>query len=188
MFISLCNNLYGQESNAISDSIVEKFIAWEIDNSEKNSEDQKIWKKRINQRVIPWEEALIDMIESAQFPNNFENQFKQIIELDNSSNNGQLKTISELFSNEDVIFLKLQYENARKKTEWSCKSRKGQIKKNPKNNFYSYSIPLFDKTKTIAILYKEFYCGSVCSYGYLNIYRKENGIWKLYKSTNCWMS
>lgn len=190
IFIIFSNNLYCQESIIVSESIIENFIKWEIDNSERNSLDNKNQKK-ISDKPILWKEALIDNFENLQNYNSFENKFKEIISIEkkySSKKNDDLKNISELFDEKGIQFLKLQFENNSAPKSWNDIFDKAKVKRNPKNNYYSYTIPLFDKSFTTAILYKEFHCGSLCAYGYLNIYKKENGTWKLYKSLNCWIS
>jgi len=193
IFIGLTKYSYSQTYSAIvSDSIIENFIVWEIDNTDKYYYDQKLWKKRIEERIIHWEEALIDHILSqAYIPNSFENQFEIMIMQDKNysrNSNKVLKSIPELFDKKDVEYLKMQFENTQRNIVWEFNSKKSNLKKKPKNKYYTYSIPLFNKSHTIAILYKVFYCGSLCASGDLNIYVKESGKWKLYKSIGCWMS
>ena len=191
-FISLINQSYSQTYNSfVSDSIIENFISWEIENSSKNSKDQKLWKKRISKRVIHWEEALIGMIGSAHFPNSFENQYQQMIYEDKSWSSRyykDLKYIPELFNKEDLKYLQLQFENTNRNLEWGFKSEAGSFKNKPRNKYYTYTTPLFNKYHTIAIIYKEFNCGTLCAYGRLFIYVKEEENWKLYKEIGCWVS
>ena len=178
-------------NSIVSDSIIENFMVWEIDNSGKYSTDSKFFKKKVNTYVIHWDNAIISLIESAISPNSFENQFEQMIYQDKSYSSTyykELKRIPEIVDEADIDFLKLQYENAERNKQWKFNSEKVRLKRNSNNNYYTYSTPLFNKEYTIAILYKEFFCGSVCAYGHLNIYMKENGQWKLYKSIFCWQS
>lgn len=179
-FVILISKSYSQNYNsAVSDSIIQNFMNWEIDNSLKYAEDQRLWKKRIEKRIIPWQEALIDHIGSAGWPNTFENQFEQI-------KSKSFVGFKELINQNDITFFKFQFES-KKEDNWNIRPSKGNIKKS-KTKYYSYTTPLFNETYTIAILYKEFYCGTLCAYGNLNFYKKENGKWSLYRSIQCWVS
>jgi len=46
----------------------------------------------------------------------------------------------------------------------------------------------FNQTKDIAVVYYEWFCGSLCGGGNLAILRKENGRWKIEETLNLWIS
>ncbi len=179
-------------STKISDTTIEDFMAWEINDTLSQSTYKKFKTLQIHSSIIPWQEALIDFMGISQIPISFENQFNQIIRQDEAYSRSSKDTNSvkliELLNDDDISYLKLQFENSIQNANWKFEFPKSKIKKHPKNNFYSFTIPLFNESHSLAIVYKEFYCGSMCAYANLNIYKKENEIWKLYKSFGCWMS
>ena len=183
-FFLICHVSYSQRhSKIVNDEIIQELIIIDIDNSPKDRSD-KIGKKRINNGRIFWTQAIISIF-SENSNDTFEHQFEALIQ--SERNNSELKKISELFDNHDIKFLKEQFENEIR-NPWIFKAKKGTLKKNPKNNFYSYSIPLFDIEFETAIIYKEFFCGSLCAYGTVEVYRKDKGKWKHYKSIALWIS
>lgn len=183
-FISI--DLFSQTySNTLDDKIILEIITFEIDNSPKYNSDRKIGKKKINESKILWSEAMITLI-SEHPPLTFEYQFEALVNRDGQYNR-QLNRISDFFNKDDINYLREQFENEID-TSWMFKSKKGKIKKNPRNNFYTYSNPLFDIGLTTALIYKEFYCGSLCAYGTVEVYRKENNKWKHFKTIPLWIS
>lgn len=192
IFLGLTSQMISQTySGTISDSLIENFVIWEIDHSSKHPDESKLWNRKIAKKIIPWEEALISLLGSAGFPNSFENQYQQLLSQDKSWTlryGNDLKYISELLSESDIKFLKLQFDSNGKDAQWTFKTSKFNIKNNPRKNFYSYTIPLFNKSHNIAILYKEFFCGSACAEGRILIYVLENNHWRLYKDIPCWIS
>lgn len=46
----------------------------------------------------------------------------------------------------------------------------------------------FNQTKDKAVVYYEWFCGSLCGDGNLAILRKENGNWKIEEILNLWIS
>ncbi len=182
----ICHTSYSQtHSQVVDDEIIHELIIHEIDNSPKNRSDKIFGKKRINSRQILWSEAIISIL-SENSIDTFEFQFEALVQRDRNIKS-EFKKIDELFDSEDITYLREQFENEIVNS-WNFKAKKVTIKKNPRNNFYSYSIPLFDKEFQTAIIYKEFYCGSLCAYGTVEVYQKNNGKWKHYKSISLWIS
>lgn len=97
--------------------------------------------------------------------------------------------IDTLFDEAEIESLFNQF-TALKDTVWSHKIRGANIKeRNSKRNFYSYSIPIFTTDFTYVFLKKTFYCGNVCAYGGVYLYKKSNGnSWELVTILNGWMS
>lgn len=178
LFVFALNANSQTYSNIIKDKEIENLLLWDIDNTVKYSEDQKLWKKKIKETIIPWNEALIQHM-SGNPPYDFGYQMTELIK--------KFKKTNELFSELDFEYMKMQFDNELTK-DWKLKCKKGKLIENPKNNYYSYSIPLFDKTHSKAIIYKEFFCGSVCAYGTVEIYVKSENEWKLFESVFLWMS
>lgn len=189
-FITMFKSYSQTYSNKILDSEIETFLKWEITDAIEQNQYKRSKKIKLNAQLIPWQEALIGMLGSANVPNTFENQVNQIIQLENQylKRFDSLPKFKAIFDIDDITYLKSQFENSHQKAAWKFDFSNVRMKKRPHNNFYSYTIPLFNKAHTIAILYKEFYCGSLCASGTVKIYKKENGVWKLYKSIGCWVS
>lgn len=62
-------------------------------------------------------------------------------------------------------------------------------KKQVRPNRHYYSIPLFSLDKNYAIVFEEYYCGSLCAYGGYHVYKKvENYKWKEITVVHSWMS
>ena len=93
----------------------------------------------------------------------------------------------EIFNNNDIEYMKEQFENELK-NNWTFETKKSKLKNRLKKDFYSYTIPLFSKDKSKAIIYKEFYCGSLCAYGTIEILEKKDNKWNFYDSMFLWMS
>lgn len=185
-FFFICQVSYSQRySIIVNDEIIHEVIIFDIDNSPKNISDRIFGKKKINRERILWKEALISIFNENSIAT-FEYQFEALVQRDRN-NDLELNHISELFDKEDIPHLREQFENEIENS-WKFKAKKGTIKKNPRNNFYSYSIPLFDREYKTAIIYKEFFCGSLCAYGTVEFYRKDNGKWIHYKSIALWIS
>jgi len=172
-------------SNIVSDSLINKLLILDIDNRPKIYDDQRIWKKRINDKPIPWSEAMILIISPETSDFNF--QKKALIRKDKRQSN-KLKKLTEIFSKTDFDFMEKQF-NSERKNKWNFKTKKGRLKRNPKRKFYSYTVPLFNENLTKAILYSEFGGGcKYCDEARVLIYIKKRETWKLYKTISLWRS
>jgi hypothetical protein len=52
----------------------------------------------------------------------------------------------------------------------------------------SFSAPVFLRNYTLCLFYSGYSCGELCGSGALNLYKKENGKWKVYKRYCSWIS
>jgi hypothetical protein len=82
----------------------------------------------------------------------------------------------EKFSEEDLAFLRAQY-NTIKDTTWNFTHRSIIFKKKHRINYFEYSIPLFNKQRNIAVMWRYTYCGSLCMYSELHTYELFDGKW-----------
>jgi hypothetical protein len=172
-------------SSIIPDGIINELITYEIINSKKSNNDYKILRKRISKVPIKWNNAIINIL-NIDTSLTFEIQYNALIDRDKQYNFG-LKKINELFNENDINYLKEQFDNELNK-EWNLNLGKIKLIRNPKKRNYSYSIPLFNIEKNKAIIYKEFYCGSLCAYGSIEIYIFKDESWMHYKSIPLWIS
>ena len=172
-------------SGIVSDTLIESVLMAEIENQPKHSDDRNFWKKRIYSVPISWKQAIIKLISKP--PYDFSFQKEELINRD-SRYNPNLKKITELFDNDDFEYIKKQFYSELK-NNWSFETRKSTLKEHPTKNYYTYSIPLFDRKKEKAIIYTEFLgCGSTCGEGQILVYLKKNNKWNLYKKINTWIS
>ncbi len=171
--------------NRISKNDIVEVIKWEIDNADKNPDDKGIWKKRINDKPIKWIDATINLTKYEPY-SDF-NQLLQDIETQDKKKDFKLKKISDLFDKNDIEFMQKQFDNELARS-WYFKTDKGKLIENPKKDFYSYTKPIFNKTKSFAIIYKEFYCGSVCAYGTIVILKKNGNNWSINRTIRLWIS
>lgn len=182
----VCDISFSQTySEIVDDEIIHELIIFEINNSPKNRSDRVIGKKRVNSKRILWSNAMISIIDYKP-PVAFENQIEKLFKRDNRYN-PELTKLMDLLSNADINYMKEQFENETEE-QWNFKAKKGRISDNPRNKFYTYSVPLFNKEHTIAIIYKEFYCGNLCAAGTVEVYIKKNDKWEHYKSIGLWVS
>ncbi|MBB6682435.1 hypothetical protein H4O20_13375 [Aequorivita sp. 609] len=87
----------------------------------------------------------------------------------------------------DLFFMENQYKTI-KKTEWKFEHRKLKLKKKYRKSYFKYSIPIFNKDKTLAIMWRYQYCGSLCAYSELHIYELKDGVWKIKELIEGWIS
>ena len=178
-------NIHSQEySGIVSDSDINELLVYQIDNQPKHNDDRKLWKKRIYDNPVSWSQVIIKLISSP--PYDFEFQKTELINRDKRYNR-ELEKITELFSESDFEFMKEQF-NSEQKKKWTFNAEKGNIDDNPKKNYYSFSIPLFNEKYDKSIIYSEFGgCGNLCGEGEILVYVKTNNKWKLYKSIPLWI-
>ena len=171
--------------NRISKNDIVEVIKWEIDNADKNPDDKGIWKKSINSKPIKWKNATISILKYEPY-SDVEQLLKDIDKQDRTKKN-ELKNLSKLFDKNEIEFIQKQFNNELARS-WYFKTKKGTLKDNPKKNYYSYSKPIFNRTKTLAIVYKEFHCGSLCAYGSIIILEKQDNKWSIYRTIRLWVS
>jgi len=64
----------------------------------------------------------------------------------------------------------------------------GYRKKFGNGGFHTFSLPLFSKDKSIAIIKTGYHCGSLCGSGGIHIYKKVTGKWICVSSLKNWIS
>ena len=167
-------------SAQIPDSIILNFMDWELKNGQKFAEGGKLrFRKKTSCKILKMD-AL-----NFVYPDSLSTRDWQYrLFLFN-----RYTKIDTLFSETEIESLFIQF-NALKDTVWSHKIRGANIKKGTiRRNYYSYSIPIFTPDFTFVFLNKTFYCGSVCAYGGVYLYKKnDENSWELVTILNGWMS
>jgi hypothetical protein len=90
-------------------------------------------------------------------------------------------------SKEDLEYMKSQYVSTNE-TTWNFKHKKLKLKKRHRAGDYQYSVPLFTRDGTRAIMWRYKYCGSLCAYSELHMYNLKNGKWEITELIHGWMS
>lgn len=167
-------------SAKVSDSTILAFMKWEIENGEKYSEGRKLrMKRKTSSKMLKFDTLNFYYPDSLH---QYDWQYREF--LFNRHNK-----IDTLFSSEDIDSLFTQF-NAIKDTVWCHKISGAKIKKwkSPKNQ-YKYSVPIFSSDNKYVLIKKSFYCGNLCAYGGVYLYKNTgNNKWEMLKILNGWMS
>ena len=176
-FALISNFLFGQTYNSvILDSEIEAFIQWEINNTPKYGEDRKLGKKVLYYKPESWKTAQTNMYGPFSDTLSFEDKLYLFLEQDT------------IFSKEDKVFMSEQYDSELI-NEWKIKFNNCRYTKRFGKNNHQITIPLFSKDLKKVLFWKYFYCGSVCAYAQLYIYKKnEEKLWVLIGTHGFWMS
>ena len=134
-----------------------------------NKTSKRIYYKPINIGQANWS------ISEKSYENfDFEIRFKKLYERSDLNKN-------------DLSFMENQYQTI-KETEWNFEHQKIRFKKKYRRNYFKYSIPIFNKDKTLAIMWRYKYCGSLCAYSELHIYELKDGVWRIKELIEGWIS
>ena len=87
----------------------------------------------------------------------------------------------------DLKFMQEQYESI-KDVKWTFKHKNLKLKQQYRKNYFKYSIPIFNKKRTLAIMWRYQYCGSLCAYSELHIYEWKNEKWIIKELIDGWIS
>jgi len=167
-------------SSIVSDSAILSFMEWEVKNGKKYREGGKLRitkKARIKIKKYDTTDFILpDSIDWRDWQYDF-CLFNRNNELDS------------IFSDAEKDALFIQYTSILD-TVWTHKIKGARWRKwkNPKNT-YSYALPLFSSNGQYVLIRKSFYCGNLCAYGGVYLYRKtEDESWELIKIMNGWIS
>lgn len=164
----------------ISDSTILNFMEWEIKNGEKFREDKK---KRAYRKadieIIPFDSINFILPDSVHW-----SDWQYDLYLFNRFNK-----LDSILSEKEQPYLIEQF-NSVKETVWSHKIRGAKFKKWKNLKYtYFYSIPLFSSDEKYVLIRKSFYCGNICGYGGIYLYRKTaNNSWEIVRILNGWIS
>lgn len=159
-FLMLVINASAQTmSSLISDSEIKELITSEIEKKDDNSERIK----KVKPKIIEW------------------SLWAEIAGISSGYIKSKTESVNDIFTNADFEYMSQQIK-AEKKTVWGLNLKKGKLKANSKNNYYLYSIPLYDKTHEKAIFIKDYTCGRHCGKTTIEVYIKTENVWKFYKS------
>ena len=175
---------FGQTySDIIEDNEILSFLTWEVNSTDRYSEEPLLsLKRKIDPKIISWDS--LHFIKPDSLPeHDFLVSFTYLFQEKN--------VLDTIFKDEDKEYLFEQFK-ASKDSTWQSKIPKATIsnrKNKRRSNRYYYSIPLFSKDKNYVIIKREYYCGSLCAHGGYFIYRTLNeNSWELVKVINGWMS
>ncbi len=175
-FSVIISKSFGQTySNLISDKEIEELILLDIKISEKYEEEPKFGRKKVSNEIISLD-LVIKTLEFTFIDFGFDFREEQ-------------KQFGYLFQKESFEYYKEQAKN-QIKNSWNLKSNeaKAKFKNEFSNNYYNYSIPLFNKEKDIAIIYKTLFCGDLCGHGAIEIYKKSDDKWIYQTTISLWIS
>ena len=179
----LCSvSVFGQTYSSItSDKEIYNFLNWLTKTEKKHSEEQKLKRKRIFYKIIPWDTAnFVTKDTSVQY-----------LSQDNMFLFYRFAGTDTLFKKADRAFLFQQYTSI-KDTIWHKRFSKSKLLKNKNQkhtNRYYYSIPLFSVNRNYVIIYIGYYCGNLCAYrGYYIFEKTGNKKWKYVTVVNSSMS
>jgi len=167
-------------SSIVSDSTILAFMKWEIENGEKFPEDSKLRiQRKTSSKMLKFDSLNFNIPTNIneidwQYDLYFFNRYNKI---------------DTLFSKADIDLLFTQF-TALKDTVWSHKISGAKIKKwkSPMNQ-YNYSAPIFSNDNQYVLIQKSFYCGNVCAYGGVYLYKNiGTNKWELLTILNGWMS
>tara|TARA_B100000508_G_C11456196_1_gene276860 strand:+ start:951 stop:1421 length:471 start_codon:yes stop_codon:yes gene_type:complete len=154
---------------------------WEVDNGKKYSEDCQICKrKKVSTHLLSFDKLNFYWPDSIS---KIDHEYRYV-HLFNSYN--KLDTI---FSYEEKEFFFEQFK-AVKDSVWKHPLEKSKLRDTKSSlNLYSYSIPLFSSSRNYVLIKKSFYCGNVCAYGGIFLYRRVDKCgWELVEVYNGWIS
>ncbi|WP_210489416.1 hypothetical protein [Rufibacter aurantiacus] len=97
-----------------------------------------------------------------------------------SFNYGEAPLLADFLTKADFEFIKEQISGL-KVNEWQTlkefqKTNNSELKK---EDYYIYSVPLFSKDRNYALRKTTFYCGNLCGWSCIELFKKaENGHWE----------
>jgi len=175
-------------SNVISDEEILDFVTYILDNEIVGYKDSVGQAKRISRSILDFDTSKIKFPEIIRVSN-------LIIERGIFINLGRAFTLDDkndsILIKSDRAYLLNQYENIKSKT-WHNKLSIHKLKESrntAKNPIHFLSIPLFSQNMKTAVISHEYYCGPLCAWGNIRVYRKdESGNWKKVFQTVGWRS
>lgn len=170
-------------TKVISDNEIINFIRWQIISEKRYPDEPPNNPKNICNDVIQWRKGQFELA-----PNTSIHSLEYLLEYLFNDRNKWLDTI---FTIDDKMFLASQCKKQKKR--WDKIARDvGFIKcrKLHLSNIHHLSIPLFSMDRQFVLIRESYYCGSLCAYSAIKIYkRKKDGEgWEFLKSINGMMS
>lgn len=176
--------MFGQTySSIVSDNEIVGFLNWKLRAEIKYSEEPKGKPKQLFTLISKWDTLNF-------FPERKKGA-KSYYSGDYVFNLPQNRWLDTIFSLKDKEFLYKQF-NSQTVNIWQTSFENSKLvkpKKNMKPNFYFLSLPLFSSDKKYVIIKQLFYCGKLCAYNELRVYRrKTDESWEYVGSLNSTMS
>jgi hypothetical protein len=175
--LSFSLNVFSQTySSIIKDSVIDDFIKAEFIKDSNYPKRFYHHSKRIYDKPVAWSEADWDNNDINWDSLNFENIFFSIRD-----------SLKNHFTKNDIEYFKDQYNN-QIIVNWNVRCKKIRFLKKPKSDYYQYTIPLFSKDLKTALFYEYYFCGPVCAYSAIWIYKKDGEKWIRQRYLIGWMS
>ena len=133
-------------------------------------------KKSVLSRPISWENARWDLNSAELNDTIFKEKFYFVMD-----------TLKKYFNESNLIFLEKQFKG-QIKTNWNNRALNARFKKNYNLNFFEYSIPIFSVDYQSALLYEYYYCGNLCAYSGLWLYKHDGKQWIKFRLLKGWIS
>ena len=176
IFMSLSLWGYSQNISSVNDSTITTFMNQVLDSEVNYPGTKPNKKKRVLTQPIPWINATWDLGQTDLNDSVFQEKFYFVLD-----------TLKKYFNTSDMSFLEEQFKNQVSK-KWVEYELRAKFNDTYTNNFFEYSIPLFSTDNQSAIIYEYYYCGNLCAYSGLWLYRRIDGQWKKYKLLKGWIS
>ena len=185
------DNSNGQTYSSItSNQEIYDFLNW-LAKNETNYKDRPPFSgKKISQHIIKWD--TVNFIPTT--PDSISNKYPKMVANDFFNTQYIFKSqdgIDTIFKPADRSFILQQFTSI-KDTIWHSKFPNSKLLTNQKQkrpNRYYFSIPLFSINRNYVIVQREYYCGSLCAYGGIYIYKKiTDKKWQRITAINTWVS
>jgi hypothetical protein len=96
---------------------------------------------------------------------------------------------SSLAVSKEGFWKKLRFENinlfSKKKFKRQQKTKKKRLKG---GRYWFYSQPIFLRNEQYCCIYQRYDCGPLCGAGYLDVYKKVEGKWTIFRFIQLWIS
>ena len=192
VFSSLCltsSHIFCQTySSIVSDKDIIEFIDYISTNDIKGYNDTAAKAKRICKEILDFDSSQIKfpVIHYSKDGKAYSVQLNLGYAFTLMDDSDSILKLSE------IKYLLSQCRNF-KSHKWRQKSIGEHIVRNSKdpskNPIHYFSIPIFSQDKKTAIVSHEYYCGPLCAWGNIRVYRKDNsGKWKKVFQTMGWRS
>jgi hypothetical protein len=133
-------------------------------------------KKRVMSQPLAWENARWDLNSADLNDSIFQEKFFFVMD-----------TLKKYFNESNMPFLEKQFKS-QIKTSWIKNQLNAKFRTNYDINYFEYTIPIFSNDYQTALIYEYYYCGNLCAYSGLWLYKRNGREWVRYKCLKGWIS